>query len=165
MAVQALQSRDGAAIIAQLAVVIVFDDQAIRLFSPMQQTMADAGGHDRPRRELMGRADVDQADAAGFQGIDVEQAAADGDGHDGIAAVAENLPAQAEARVFDADAGIFIVKQIGQDAEKGNRPGTDDDLRRLCMDAARFIDVTAQGPAQVRDALVIIGSQQPVWFR
>ena len=72
------------------------------------------------------------ADAAGFQGIDVEQAAADGDGHDGIAAVAENLPAQAEARVFDADAGIFIVKQIGQDAKKRNRPGTDDDLRWLC---------------------------------
>ena len=57
------------------------------------------------------------------------------------------------------------LKQIGQDAEKRNRPGTDDNLRRLCMDAARFIDVTAQGPAQIGDALVIIGRQQTVWLR
>ena len=56
------------------------------------------------------------------------------------------------------------MKQVSQDAEKGNRPGVDDDLRRLSVDAARFIDVTAQGPAQIRDALVIIGRQQAVWF-
>ena len=126
--------------------------------------MADTGRHDRPRRELMGRADVDQADAAGFQGIDVEQAAADGNGHDGIAAVAENLPSQAEARVFDADAGILIMEQVGQDSEEGNRPGADDDLRRIGMDATRFVDVAAQSPAQIGDALVIVGRQQAVWF-
>ena len=57
------------------------------------------------------------------------------------------------------------MKQVGQDAEKGNRPGADDDLRRLSVDAARFIDVTAQGPAQIGNPLVVIGRQQAVWLR
>ena len=56
------------------------------------------------------------------------------------------------------------MEQVGQDSEEGNRPGADDDLRRIGMDATRFVDVAAQSPAQIGDALVIVGRQQAVWF-
>ena len=45
----------------------------------------------------MGRTDIDQADIASLQFIDLKETVLDRDGNDGIAAVAENLPAQAEA--------------------------------------------------------------------
>ena len=119
--------------------------------------MANTGRHDRSRRKLMGRTDIDQADIASLQFIDLKETVLDRDGNDGIAAVAKDFPPQSEPRFFNADAVVFIAQQVRQYAQQRNRAGTDDDLGRRCMNAARFVNIPAQGTAQVRHSLVVIG--------
>ena len=92
----------------------------------------------------MGRTDIDQADIASLQFIDLKETVLDRDGNDGIAAVAKDFPPQSEPRFFNADAVVFIAQQVRQYAQQRNRAGTDDDLGRRCMNAARFVNIPAQ---------------------
>src|ERR671930_595846 len=53
LGVEALQRSDGLAVVAELRVVVVFDDDPRTLARPRQQLAAALAAEDDPRRELM----------------------------------------------------------------------------------------------------------------
>lgn len=65
MAVEALQSIRGGAVVAEFAVVVVFDDQCTQLGGPCQQGVPAWLAHRHAQRELVRGRHIDQPGAVG----------------------------------------------------------------------------------------------------
>ena len=63
LGIQGLERLDGAAAVAELAVVVVLDDGRVVALGPGQQGQAPGQGHGHPQRELVRGGDVDQPGA------------------------------------------------------------------------------------------------------
>jgi hypothetical protein len=67
-----LQCADRDAVVAQVRVVVVLDDQPVVLFGPVQERRAAPTGEHRAGRKLVGGGHHDGAGVGGGEGVEVE---------------------------------------------------------------------------------------------
>src|SRR4051794_1407615 len=153
LGVQALQRADRAAVVAELGVVVVLDDQPVGLARPREQLGAALGRHDVADGELMGRRGDHDARAAGDEGGDVDALLARRD-RDGLqAGAAGERGQQREARVLEGDALVArLAQRVAEQAQPVGEAVGDGHAGRVRADRAHAGQIGGQLSPQRADA-------------
>ena len=128
-AVDALQGGDGTAGEAELAVVVVLDDDAVGLLRPAQQRLPPANGGDGAGGIVVGRGDVDHVGPGGPQSGRVHALPVQRHRHTGGTAFAVNLPNLGIAGVLHGK-NRLLAQELRQQQIEVFRAGAHHDLLR-----------------------------------
>jgi hypothetical protein len=144
--VESLDRPDRFAVVAELGVVVVLDDERITLARPVEQLAASGAAHDDPGRELMGRGDEN---GVRVESVEAKPFAVDrlGDGLQLIEPEAFRLAV--ERRIFDRDTPrAGEPQQSREQVDPLGGAGDDNDLLRCCDHAARSSQLVGERLAE-----------------
>ncbi len=152
VAAQPLDRADRLAVVAELRVVVVLDDQRARPRRPVREGRPAIGRQHPARRVLVGGRDDDAVDVEALQEIDPQAVLVDGDAHRVEAGRGERRPVLGVGRVLDRDhARATRPHRPRGEREALREAAADDDVHRVGGGPAGPVEVRGEGDPQLRD--------------
>ncbi len=148
--VEALEGRQGLALVAVFAVVVVLDDPAALAVGPVQQGQAPRQGQRHPQRALVGRGDHGKTGlwGAGDALGDVQTLIVHGHRHQLRAGFQQRVPGHEVAGLFQPASGARAHQRVADQVEAGAVAGADENLLRVAADAPGNPQVGGNGRTQ-----------------
>ena len=152
--VETLEGGNGLALVAKLAVVVIFDDPRAGLAGPMQELKTTRGGHGDAEGILVRRSDKGSAGGATKldAGGNVEAFGVDGNGNDAATGSHEDVAGEPVAGFFKPDGVAGIEEDASGKIEGLLRAADDRDLLRIAVDAARGAEINGDNFTQMLQA-------------
>ena len=128
--VEAVETRNGPLAVAELAVVVVFDDPRPRAGGPLEQRQSPRQRHRHSKRELVRGCDEDETRAIGTAGagLDVQSFLVDAHRHNARACAHQRAPRSREPRVLHPCRIALIEQERRDELQTALGAGDDDDL-------------------------------------